>query len=223
MTARQRGGQTTVALISGHHLLRLGLQERIKSEPWIRLTQTLTTGVNVDELILHDHPDVIIVDCQIKNDLRALVQRIKGSDSDIKIILLCDMDKMDSLRQTLGAVIDAIVLKVQPAQVLFATIRHLMDIPKHSTSPMGTAANRRPLHTTAPVSAEQPRGKEAGLTDRERHIVRLVVEGLSNKEIAARLHLADTTVRHHLTKIFDKLGVSNRQNLLIHAHRHGIE
>ena len=79
--------------------------------------------------------------------------------------------------------------------------------------------------TQASVRAtDQPSQRtESGITPQEREIVKLVVGGLSNKEIAARLHLADTTVRHHLTKIFDKLGVSNRQKLLIHAHRQGIE
>jgi DNA-binding NarL/FixJ family response regulator len=139
------------------------------------------------------------------------------------MILLCDTDETDHLRQMLGAVIDAIVLKVQPAQVLFATIKHLMDIPA-PTPPRMSTPQTTVSATSAPIVAttQTQAGKGVGLTERERHIVKLVVEGLSNKEIAARMHLADTTVRHHLTKIFDKLGVSNRQNLLIRAHRHGI-
>ena len=66
-------------------------------------------------------------------------------------------------------------------------------------------------------------GRQLDLTAREREIVKLVAEGLSNKEIAERLSMADTTVLHYLTKIFDKLGVSNRQHLLIRAHHHGVE
>ena len=93
MPARQRGPQTTVALISQHTLLRLGFQEQVKSEPWIRLIQPTAPCVPVDELLLHDHPDIIIVDCAIKTDLRLLIQRIKGSAPDIKIILLCDLDQ----------------------------------------------------------------------------------------------------------------------------------
>ena len=224
MPARQGSPQTTVALISWHHLLRLGLQERVRSEQWIRLIQPTATDVNVDELLIHDSLDVIILDCQIKTDLRALIQRIKGSAPDMKIILLCDMDQTEHLRQMLGAFIDAIVLKIQPTQVWFATIRHLMDLPELPTPRMG-AAKKTATTTQASVRAtDQPSQRtESGITPQEREIVKLVVEGLSNKEIAARLHLADTTVRHHLTKIFDKLGVSNRQKLLIHAHRQGIE
>ena len=62
----------------------------------------------------------------------------------------------------------------------------------------------------------------ASLTQRERDIVQLVGQGLSNKEIADRVSLAVITVRHHLTSIFDKLGVANRQKLLVHAHQEGV-
>ena len=57
------------------------------------------------------------------------------------------------------------------------------------------------------------------LTRREREIVQLVRQGLSNKDIAYRLSIRDSTVRHHMTNIFDKVGVSNRQKLMVHTHR----
>jgi DNA-binding NarL/FixJ family response regulator len=57
------------------------------------------------------------------------------------------------------------------------------------------------------------------LTARERKIIDLVEQGLSNKEIADKLSISDSTVRHHLTSIFDKVGVPNRQKLLVHAHQ----
>jgi DNA-binding NarL/FixJ family response regulator len=60
------------------------------------------------------------------------------------------------------------------------------------------------------------------LTDRERNVIALVGEGLSNKDIGDRLCISEITVRHHLTSIFDKLGVSNRQKLLIRAHQYGL-
>jgi DNA-binding NarL/FixJ family response regulator len=60
------------------------------------------------------------------------------------------------------------------------------------------------------------------LTARERDILALIAEGLRNKEIAARLNISETTVRHHLTSIFDKLDVSDRLELAIHALRNGL-
>ncbi|MDQ3235875.1 MAG: response regulator transcription factor, partial [Pseudobdellovibrionaceae bacterium] len=73
-------------------------------------------------------------------------------------------------------------------------------------------------YSGTPCQARWPEG----LTERERDVVRLISQGLSNKDIADRLCISSITVRHHLTNIFDKLGVSNRQKLLIRAHQYGI-
>jgi DNA-binding NarL/FixJ family response regulator len=60
------------------------------------------------------------------------------------------------------------------------------------------------------------------LTPRERDVVRLVSEGLKNKQIAQRLSVADVTVRHHLTSVFSKLDVAGRSSLVVFAFRHGL-
>jgi two-component system nitrate/nitrite response regulator NarL len=67
-----------------------------------------------------------------------------------------------------------------------------------------------------------PSSQIATLTDRERQVVGLIGEGLKNKQIAARLFISETTVRHHLTSIFDKLNVADRCELVVYAFRHGL-
>jgi DNA-binding NarL/FixJ family response regulator len=64
----------------------------------------------------------------------------------------------------------------------------------------------------------QPLAWPEALTEQEREIICLVRQGLSNKDIAYKLSISDSTVRHHMTSIFDKVGVPNRQKLLVHAH-----
>ncbi len=64
--------------------------------------------------------------------------------------------------------------------------------------------------------------KIASLTRREHEIISLLSQALQNKEIASRLSISETTVRHHLTSIFDKLGVGNRLQLIVFAYRHGL-
>ena len=61
------------------------------------------------------------------------------------------------------------------------------------------------------MSDPQPPAWPDALTEREREIIRLVGQGLSNKDIAYKLSISDSTVRHHMTSIFDKVGVPNRQ------------
>jgi DNA-binding NarL/FixJ family response regulator len=74
-----------------------------------------------------------------------------------------------------------------------------------------------PFTKTADPDSAPPVWPEA-LTEREREIIRLVGKGLSNKDIAYELSISDSTVRHHMTSIFDKVGVPNRQKLLLHTH-----
>ena len=64
--------------------------------------------------------------------------------------------------------------------------------------------------------------KIATLTTREREVISLIGEGIKNKQIAERLFISETTVRHHLTSIFSKLEVADRVELLIYAMRHGL-
>jgi two-component system, NarL family, nitrate/nitrite response regulator NarL len=69
---------------------------------------------------------------------------------------------------------------------------------------------------------ETQEAKIATLTAREREVILRACEGLKNKEIAERLFISDTTVRHHLTSIFTKLEVSDRLELILYAYRYGL-
>jgi DNA-binding NarL/FixJ family response regulator len=81
--------------------------------------------------------------------------------------------------------------------------------------------NERASHSAAPEpQAETPR--IAKLTEREREVIRLLGEGIKNRQIAERLHISEATVRHHLTSVFAKLGVMDRFELVIYAFQHGL-
>jgi DNA-binding NarL/FixJ family response regulator len=76
-----------------------------------------------------------------------------------------------------------------------------------------------------PGAAKQPNGVLSNgvrLTGRERDIIALIGEGLKNKQIAERLYVSEPTVRHYLTSIFEKLGVKDRQGLIVYAYQHGL-
>ncbi len=81
---------------------------------------------------------------------------------------------------------------------------------------MGVTSLRQALTLGTLVEKEYATWPD-GLTAREREIIKLLRQGLSNKDIAHTLSISDSTVRHHLTNIFDKVGVPNRQKLLVHA------
>lgn len=218
---------TVVAIISSNYLLRLGLQRIVETETWIRLVGQTAQGIDLDKIIASERPHIAILDTETDNAVPELIHKIKESVPGIKTILLSGFDDLECTRQAFASGVDGVVLKVQPAAVLIATITHLarpiadvmLTIDGAAPRPRLKIPTDPPLlSSTASARTRRP----DDLTERECEVVRLISEGLSNKDIAHRLCISSITVRHHLTNIFDKLGVPNRQKLLIRAHRHGL-
>jgi DNA-binding NarL/FixJ family response regulator len=120
----------------------------------------------------------------------------------------------------LGA--QAVVLKESASVVLYQCIQTVMN----GQYWVGRKAVRDLVTTLRELSASSsasPSRRHFGLTPREREIIGTILEGLSNAEIAARFSISEKTVKHHLTNIFDKLGVSNRLELALFALHHRVE
>lgn len=227
MSGIRQGKSTTAAILSSNYLLRLGLQKIVETETWIRLIDHAVDGMTIDHMLTREHPDIVIVDMEIERDITELVRKIKAAAPLIKIILLSGFDDADCIQQAFGRGVDGIVLKVQPSAVLIATIDYLARHADVTMPPIGKVAMPMTIANAPEPSASIAGNPDQlkwpdGLTEREREVIRLIGQGLSNKDIADRLCISSITVRHHLTSIFDKLGVSNRQKLLIRAHQYGI-
>lgn len=213
----------TLAIISSQYLVWLGLQKiferretvRIVVQPHVRMTSAV--------LLAERQPDVFILDMESEQDPIGTMRQMRESAPNSKIVLLSGFDDTDRTREAFEYGVDGVILKIQPPAVVIAIIEALYS----------SAHHRAPVESHDPLNADpkttfsqgdidsnaQPLEWSDGLTERKREIVRLVSRGLSNKDIADRLCISDSTVRHHLTGIFDKIGVPNRQKLLIHTHR----
>ncbi len=218
--------ETVVAIVSSNYLLRLGLQKIVEAETWIRLIGQSAHGPSLDATLTRERPQIVILDTETEDAVPELIRKIRLVAPGTKIILLAGLDEPDTTRQAFASGIDALVLKVQPSPVLIATIHHLTHMGVALMLPIGNASTqtKHSHHPLSPTIAQPPISPtwSDGLTEREREVVRLIGEGLSNKDIANRLCISSITVRHHLTSIFDKLGVSNRQKLLLRAHQSGL-
>jgi len=218
---------TVVAIVSNNYLLRLGLQRIVEQEKWLRLIGQTANVTTFDDVIARERPQIMIIDTEIESDVPGLIQKIKATAPETKTILLTGMDQAECTRQAFACGVDGLVLKIQPSPVLIATIDYLaraaaapVTFTGSNTAPLNKP-HRPTIHTAIATNPAQSKWPD-GLTEREQEVVRLVSEGLSNKDIANRLCISSITVRHHLTSIFDKLGVSNRQKLLLRAHQNGL-
>jgi DNA-binding NarL/FixJ family response regulator len=139
-----------------------------------------------------------------------------AAGGDVRLLVLTDITDADLHRRAVRFGASGIVGTDRPAETLFKAIEKVLQ---------GEVWMERRLVADLIAPARPQDADEArigSLTPREREVVRLLCEGLRNKQIAERLAVTDVTVRHHLTSVFSKLGVSDRLGLLLYASRHGL-
>ena len=218
MTVEQKNPVLKVAILSHNIWLLLGLRKIFEAHIDIEVVEESSGSSSACNRLARQRPDVILVD--IESDIKSAeaVNDLRQKNPQSRIIILSGWDEMDRARRALDAGFDEIVIKCQQPGVLLATVQCVGKVPALA---LRAPSNSHPIQKIDKRKAmPEPLPGTDALTDRERAVVGLVKKGLSNRDIADSLCLAETTVRHHLTSIFDKLGVSNRQKLLICAHQY---
>jgi DNA-binding NarL/FixJ family response regulator len=210
----------TIVIISSQYLVGLGLQKMFESQVTVRIVVQLHPRMSADVRLAENQPDVFLLDMETEPDAVRTIRWMRESAPKSKILLLSGFEDAHSLREAFDCGVDGVILKTQPPAVVLVAIEALYS-PANPHAPVKS-------HDVAEVDQRAISEKDAdsharssvwsdGLTERQREIIRLIGQGLSNKDIADRLCIADSTVRHHLTGIFGKVGVPNRQKLLIHT------
>ena len=217
-------GPVRVALMSNNYLVRVGLEWILRTAPGIQLIGESNGGAHACTLIRQMKPDCVVIDLESDRNLLESVKNYKHLSPQTRVLLFADWNDMECARAAIDMGAEGIVLKSQPLSVLLAMIED-----KQEKSPSITLAF--PEIQPAVGNDTQPHVQNArvdqilsidSLTERERSVIALVGQGLSNRDISDRLSISDITVRHHLTRIFAKFGVANRQKLLISAYHLGL-
>ncbi len=212
---------TKVAIVSSNTFVRLGLRRTFETHPGVHVVGECPWGPSAHDLVERERPDLIVVDLELDMNQVDVISLLRQWAPRSRIVLLTGWADMERGRQAMEVGADVIMMKCQPASILLAIVDSVAK--RHG-------AARPQAHSLPPPERDgaNPEGmaalhpKTEALTTRERAVVALVGQGLSNRDIAERLCISETTVRHHLTSIFDKLGVSNRQKLLILAYQRGL-
>lgn len=210
-----------VLLIGGATLTRAGIRALIERRPGIEI---VGDGNSPDEGFDDAdaaEPDIVLLDIDdaAASALRLLAQVEEGSRK-ARILIVATHCDSDECRRLVLAGAAGLVLKDKSPDHLVNAIRKVHEgelwIDRATTAMLiSDVANGRRDTPTDPE-----RAKIESLTRRELEVVTLVAIGLNNKAIAARMKISNTTVRHHLTSVFDKLGAHDRLELLIYAVRH---
>lgn len=216
----------TLVTMCESDLIRLGLQTVLTTHPYVRLVGEAINVPDAEEIVAREKPWALIVVLGSQLDMADLVRRVRMSAPTIRIIAISDMEDRHSSGGRLFSGIDGIVLNIQPVEVLLATVDYLrrqQGISWWETRGAPTRSDGwEPTERQDAASRSLRDPRDGSLTDREQAIAVLVGEGLSNKDIAHRLHVSSITVRHHLTNLFDKLGISSRLQLLRWVQQKGL-
>lgn len=191
-------------------------------EPDLRVTGETGDGREVLGLIAETKPEVAVIDLRLSGSSGLeLLGDIARADKNIRIVVLATVDDKEVIREVFRLGARGVVLRESAAKVLIQSIRGVIE-GKYWVGERLVEALDQELQGFLQPAGEDLRPRTFGLTKRELEVVATVVSGYSNREIAKRLMISEDTVKHHVTNIFDKLGVYNRLELALFAIHHGL-
>lgn len=206
-----------VLLVDDHNLMRLALHTTISRDPTIQIVGEAADGVNAVELAHRLRPDVVLMDLQLPvlSGVEA-TRQIAQELPDVKVIMLTMYKEgelpLEALR--VGAV-GYLHKDDEPAQILQAI--HTVAEGQAFLTPQLARQVLAQFHRGDENPPQVPTGAKPYLTPREIELLRLVKEGLSNKEIARQLGLSDSRVRNQLSEVYQKIEVSGRTQAAMYA------
>lgn len=212
-----------ILLVDAHRLVRAGLRMLIDSQAGMAVVGEAANRAEALALADHEQPDLILLDLDLGDESGLdLLPELCGHRHARVIVLTGVRDtEMHSAAVRLGAM--GVVLKQQPPDVMVKAIEKVHAGQIWLDRALVASVLTSFSHEAVPSPIDPEQSKLRTLTERESQVIALICEGLQNKHIGQRLSISETTVRHYLTSIFDKLGVANRLELVIYAYRHQLE
>jgi DNA-binding NarL/FixJ family response regulator len=202
-----------VLLVDDQHLIRAGLKMLCDAEPDLEVVGEADNGRDAVTLAGRLAPDVVVMDLRMPGvDGITATGRILAERPATRVLVLTTFGDDDHLYPALTAGATGFLLKDAPPEELLDGIRRAAA----GDSPFSQDVLRRLVRRAVDARAGAPRPLP-GLTGRERDVLDLVADGLSNTEIAERLHIGVTTVKTHITSLMTKTDSPNRVRLALYA------
>lgn len=214
-----------ILLIDDHMIIREGLRDLISGRPGMKVVGDAGTREEALRLASAEQPDVVVLDLDLGKDSGIeLLPELLRVATDASVIILTGTRDVEQRDRAIELGAKGVVLKENGAMELLSAIEKVYHTGDYWLEP---GATRRLFDKRRAREQEQRPDPEAtkiaSLTPTERELIAYIGEGLDNREIAARMHVAESTVRNNLTRIYDKLEIKGgRLGLLVYAYRHGL-
>jgi DNA-binding NarL/FixJ family response regulator len=210
----------TILIIDAHAVLRAGLRALLDEHAGLRVVGEAADCATACEIVAAKQPRIVVLGLNSgdESDLDALPE-VFAAAPEVRVLVLCGVRDPAVYRRAMMFGAMGLVRKEQPIETVITAIHAVVAGELWLERPMLTSILNypaRPKAASSPSSAEP----SAKLTEREREVIRLLGEGLNSQQLAERLVLGQSTVRHHLTSIYTKLGVQNRFELVVYAYQY---
>jgi DNA-binding NarL/FixJ family response regulator len=216
-----------VLLADDQALIRAGFRVLVDAAEDLQVVGEATDGRQAVDLARSERADVVLMDIRMPGvDGLEATRRISADEdlAGVKVIILTTFESDEYVYQALRAGASGFLVKdTEPADLIQA-----VRVVARGDALLSPSVTRRLITDIAsrperPLAGDQASGKIlAGLTDREREVMALVAEGLSNDEIAARLFLSPLTAKTHVSRIMTKLNARDRAQLVVLAYESGL-
>jgi DNA-binding NarL/FixJ family response regulator len=208
-----------VLVADDQSMIRAGFRRLLADEPDIDVVAEADNGLEAVGKVTRFAPDVVLMDIRMPElDGIEATRRILTADPSLRILILTTFDLDEYVYGALRAGASGFVLKDDPPEQLIAAIRTVAA----GDALLSPAVTRRVIRRFTRLPDPTPPPVLDELTGRELEIFRLIANGLSNAEIGRELYIGETTVKTHVTHLFQKLDVRDRVQAVVLAYQSGI-
>jgi two-component system, NarL family, nitrate/nitrite response regulator NarL len=209
-----------IVIADAHPVFRHGLRRLLESEPYVRVTGEASDSAEVVRLARQLKPDLVLLGLPLGGQAGLGVLRdLVAACSAVRVVLVTPSIEKSLVVEALQLGAHGVVQKESSPRVLLESIRTVIDgqywVARESLPCIVEA-----LRELVPRQNGNGSPKDYGLTPRELALITRVVAGLSNKDVGREFSISERTVKHHLTNIYEKLGISNRLELAVFALNH---
>jgi DNA-binding NarL/FixJ family response regulator len=208
-----------VLVADDQSMVRAGFRMLLADEEDIEVVAEASNGLEAVDKTARFHPSVVLMDIRMPElDGLQATRRILAADNGARILVLTTFDLDEYVYEALRAGASGFVLKDDPPEQLIAAIRTVAA----GDALLSPSITHSVISQFARLPQPAPPKELEDLTSRELEVFQLIARGLSNSEIGERLFISDTTVKTHVTHVFQKLNLRDRVQAVVLAYEAGV-
>lgn len=209
----------TIVLADDHHVVRQGIRSLLEREPDFQVIGETADGLEVAQLVETLHPDILVLDLMMRDINGIDIMRVVSKRSPSTGVVILSMYGNEAyVLEALRAGAKAYVLKESSADELVRAIHEAAVGHRYLSSPLSEQAIKEYVRKTKDTGMDS----YDTLTNREREVLHMAVQGCTNADIATRLYISRRTVETHRANMMRKLGMHNQTDLVRYALQQGI-